>query len=89
MQSQRAASTNGRAPSAGERANARSELDRLRVTCRRQARAIDALGEVIAVLRKGAGASLSTRRRPPRRARSWQAGCVIDGRPRCWIGRGC
>ena len=56
MQSQRAASTNGRAPSAGERANARSELDRLRVTCRRQARAIDALGEVIAVLRNGAGA---------------------------------
>jgi serine/threonine-protein kinase RsbW len=55
MQSQRAASTNGRAPSAGERANARSELDRLRVTCRRQARTIDALGEAIAVLRNGAG----------------------------------
>jgi serine/threonine-protein kinase RsbW len=56
MQSQRAASTNGRAPSAGERANAHSELDRLRVTCRRQARTIDALGEAIAVLRNGAGA---------------------------------
>jgi serine/threonine-protein kinase RsbW len=56
MQSQRAASTNGRAPSAGERANPRSELDRLRVTCRRQARTIDALGEAIAVLRSGAGA---------------------------------
>jgi anti-sigma regulatory factor (Ser/Thr protein kinase) len=39
----------------GERANARSELDRLRVTCRRQARTIDALGEAIAVLRSGAG----------------------------------
>jgi serine/threonine-protein kinase RsbW len=56
MQSPRAASTNGRAPLAGERANARSELDRLRVTCRRQARTIDALGEAIAVLRSGAGA---------------------------------
>ncbi len=56
MQSQRAASTNGRAPSAGERANARSELDRLRVTCRRQARTMDALAEAIAVLRSGAGA---------------------------------
>src|SRR3954451_913744 len=55
MQSQRAASTNGRAPSAGERANARSELVRLRVTCRRQARTIGALGEAIAVLRNGAG----------------------------------
>jgi serine/threonine-protein kinase RsbW len=56
MQSQRAASTNGRAPSVGERANAPSELDRLRVTCRRQARTIDVLGEAIAVLRSGAGA---------------------------------
>jgi serine/threonine-protein kinase RsbW len=56
MQSQRAASTNGRAPSVGERANARSELDRLRVTCRRQARTIEVLGEAIAVLRSGAGA---------------------------------
>lgn len=56
MQSQGAASTNGRAPSAGERADARSELDRLRVTCRRQARTIDALGEALAVLRSEAGA---------------------------------
>jgi len=56
MQSQRVASTNGRAPSDGERANAPTELDRLRVTCRRQARTIDALGEAFAVLRSGAGA---------------------------------
>ena len=54
MQSQQAASTNGRAPLAGERAIARSELDRLRVTCRRQARTIHALGQTIAVLRSGA-----------------------------------
>jgi anti-sigma regulatory factor (Ser/Thr protein kinase) len=56
MQADREAATNGRAPLAEGRTNVRSELDRLRVTCRRQAKVIDALGETMTVLRAGAGA---------------------------------
>jgi anti-sigma regulatory factor (Ser/Thr protein kinase) len=56
MQAHRGASTNGRAPLLDERAAARSELEDLRETCRRQASVIDALGEAISVLRTGASA---------------------------------
>jgi anti-sigma regulatory factor (Ser/Thr protein kinase) len=52
----RGASTNGQGPSVKEGVSARSELDQLRVTCRRQATVIDTLGEAIAALRTGAGA---------------------------------
>jgi anti-sigma regulatory factor (Ser/Thr protein kinase) len=56
MAAPRGASTNGRAPSEGQRASARSELEHLRVRCSRQASVIDTLGEAMAVLRDGAAA---------------------------------
>jgi anti-sigma regulatory factor (Ser/Thr protein kinase) len=56
MPADRGASTNGRTPSLEDGVAASSELDRLRVTCRRQAGTIDALGKAIATLRSGAGA---------------------------------
>jgi anti-sigma regulatory factor (Ser/Thr protein kinase) len=56
MAAPRGALTNGRAPSAGERASAQSELEHLRVRCRRQASVIDTLGEAMAELRGGADA---------------------------------
>jgi anti-sigma regulatory factor (Ser/Thr protein kinase) len=45
--------TNGTSPSTGQRV-ARSELDKLRATCRRQELVIDSLGEAAATLRRGA-----------------------------------
>jgi hypothetical protein len=51
MPAHRAASTNGREPSAEERGSAPAELNQLRVTCRRQSSVIGTLGETIAVLR--------------------------------------
>jgi anti-sigma regulatory factor (Ser/Thr protein kinase) len=45
--------TNGTSPSTGQRV-ARSELDKLRATCRRQELIIDSLGEASATLRRGA-----------------------------------
>ena len=48
--------TNGKPPLKPPRAVARSELDRLRVTCRRQAIVIDSLSETTATLRRGAQA---------------------------------
>jgi anti-sigma regulatory factor (Ser/Thr protein kinase) len=44
--------TNGTSPSTGQRV-ARSELDKLRATCRRQELVIDSLGEAAATLRRG------------------------------------
>jgi anti-sigma regulatory factor (Ser/Thr protein kinase) len=46
--------TNGKPSSARQRAAARSELDELRATCRRQALVIDSLSEAAAALRRGA-----------------------------------
>jgi len=56
MQPDRGASTNGQAASAEEHARVPAELDRLLMTCRRQARTISVLGRAIAALRSGAGA---------------------------------
>ena len=56
MQSPNTARANGRAPSAPRHTNQRSELDRLRATCRSQALTIDALGEAVSTLRRGAAA---------------------------------
>ena len=56
MPADRGASTNGQGPSVDEGLSAQTELDQLRVTCRRQATVIDTLGEAIAALRTGAGA---------------------------------
>ena len=56
MQSPNTARTNGRAPSAPRHTNQRSELDRLRATCRSQALTIDGLGEAVSTLRRGAAA---------------------------------
>jgi hypothetical protein len=53
MQLQQTAPTNGRPRSAPA---PRSELDRLRATCRRQARAIDTLRHAVCSLRSGAAA---------------------------------
>lgn len=46
--------TNGKPSSSRQRAAARSELDELRATCRRQALVIDSLSEAAAALRRGA-----------------------------------
>lgn len=56
MAAPRGATTNGRAPLVAKRASAQSELEHLRVTCRRQASVIDMLSEAVAVLRTGASA---------------------------------
>jgi anti-sigma regulatory factor (Ser/Thr protein kinase) len=56
MQPQRAEATNGGRPSHVESVGARSELEGLRATCRRQAHAIDTLSEAVSVLRTGAAA---------------------------------
>jgi anti-sigma regulatory factor (Ser/Thr protein kinase) len=55
MQSDQSFATNGR-PSAVESSTSRSELDRLRSKCRRQAQAIDALSDAVRNLRRGARA---------------------------------
>jgi anti-sigma regulatory factor (Ser/Thr protein kinase) len=46
--------TNGKPSSVHQRSAARSELDELRATCRRQALVIDSLSEAAAALRQGA-----------------------------------
>jgi anti-sigma regulatory factor (Ser/Thr protein kinase) len=56
MQSPNTARTNGRAPSAPRHTDQRAELDGLRATCRSQALAIEALGEAVSTLRRGAAA---------------------------------
>jgi serine/threonine-protein kinase RsbW len=56
MQPQQVGSTNGGSPSVARSAVARSELDRLRATCRRQAHVIDTLGHAVLTLRGGAAA---------------------------------
>ena len=56
MQADPKASTNGHAPSVERRDRARSELDELRATCRRQTHVIDALTEAVGTLRRGAQA---------------------------------
>jgi anti-sigma regulatory factor (Ser/Thr protein kinase) len=53
MHPDRSALTNGTSPSTGQRV-ARSELDKLRATCRRQELLIDSLREAAATLRRGA-----------------------------------
>jgi anti-sigma regulatory factor (Ser/Thr protein kinase) len=53
MHPDQSALTNGTSPSTGQRV-ARSELDKLRATCRRQELLIDSLGEAAATLRRGA-----------------------------------
>ena len=53
MPTDRGAPTNGRVPSLESGMGASSDVDRLRVTCRRQARLIVALGEAITALRTG------------------------------------
>jgi anti-sigma regulatory factor (Ser/Thr protein kinase) len=53
MHPDRSVLTNGTSPSTRQR-TARSELDRLRATCRRQELLIDSLGEAAATLRRGA-----------------------------------
>jgi anti-sigma regulatory factor (Ser/Thr protein kinase) len=55
MQSDQNSAGNGR-PSAVQRFNSGSELDRLRAKCRRQAQAIDALSDAVNGLRRGARA---------------------------------
>ena len=54
MQLQEGASSNGRRPSPAESGGASSELDGLRVACRRQARVIEQLTAVASNLRSGA-----------------------------------
>jgi anti-sigma regulatory factor (Ser/Thr protein kinase) len=54
MHPEQAALTNGKPPSGRKRIAARSELDDLRATCRRQALAIDSLSEAALALRRGA-----------------------------------
>ena len=56
MQSPNTARTNGRAPSAARHTDQRAELDGLRATCRAQALRIEALGEAVSRLRRGAAA---------------------------------
>ena len=58
MQRHEAASGNGRPPASAESIGARSELDALRVACRRQAHVIELLTAVASNLR-GGGAALS------------------------------
>ena len=54
MQPEQAVAGNGRPPATAERLSARSELDGLRATCRRQAQVIDALGQAVSTFRSGA-----------------------------------
>ena len=56
MQLHEGALSNGRPPSPAESVGARSELDGLRLACRRQARVIDQLSAVASNLRSGAAA---------------------------------
>lgn len=56
MQADSQASTNGHAPSVAQLDRARSELDELRETSRRQTQVIDALTEAVGTLRRGAQA---------------------------------
>jgi anti-sigma regulatory factor (Ser/Thr protein kinase) len=56
MRPEQAVAGNGRRPATAERVSARSELDGLRATCRRQAHVIDALGQAVSTLRSGAAA---------------------------------
>ena len=56
MQSHEGASSNGRPPSPAESVGSSSELDGLRLACRRQARVIEQLGAVASNLRTGAAA---------------------------------
>lgn len=80
-------STNGREPLPEEGVDAASELDGLRVTCRRQATVIDTLGEAIAILRTGAKALeaenaelwVSNQRMRDRRAAGVPAGEAASG----------
>ncbi len=54
MRPEQAVAGNGRLPATAKRVSARSELDGLRATCRRQAHVINALGGAVSVLRGGA-----------------------------------
>jgi signal transduction histidine kinase len=56
MQSPDTAGANGRPASRSEQLGGRPELDRLRAICRSQALMIDALGEAMSALRRGAAA---------------------------------
>jgi serine/threonine-protein kinase RsbW len=56
MRPEQAIAGNGRPPATAERGSARSELDGLRATCRRQAHVIDALGQAVSTFRSGAAA---------------------------------
>jgi anti-sigma regulatory factor (Ser/Thr protein kinase) len=54
MRPDQAVAGNGRAPAPAERVSARSQLDGLRATCRRQAHVIHALGQAVSTFRSGA-----------------------------------
>jgi anti-sigma regulatory factor (Ser/Thr protein kinase) len=56
MRPDQAVAGNTRAPATAERVSARSELDGLRATCRRQAHVINALGQAVSAFRSGAAA---------------------------------
>jgi serine/threonine-protein kinase RsbW len=56
MQPQQAAARNGRPPSTTDPVSARSELEGLRASCRRQAHVIDTLSAAVSTFRSGAAA---------------------------------
>ena len=73
MQRQQAVPGNGRPPSAAEPVAARSELDELRVACRRQAHVIEVLSAAVSATAQRCGGAEGGERRIAGRARSGSA----------------